>query len=97
MKELTVRTWHRALGKALALLFILQGASGLYLTVKYGWQPQALVQAEGLSDWISAVHYGGGGAGSVYRLVVGLGLLAQTLLGGIINLKIRARQKQTKP
>jgi len=41
----------------------------------------------------SALHHGGGVAGSVYRILLAVGILLQTLTGGLIFFKSRERSK----
>ena len=43
---------------------------------------------------LTKAHFGGGGVGHLYRLILGLGLAGMAASGGMIYLKIRARTRK---
>ncbi len=48
----------------------------------------------GLSgDIVMTIHHGGGTIGPIYRMLLGTGLLIQTLIGVVIFIKIRQRSR----
>jgi len=46
-----------------------------------------------ISVFFTDIHHGGGIAGSVYRILLAVGILLQTLTGGLIFFKSRGRSK----
>ena len=46
-----------------------------------------------LLDYLSIIHHGGGTAGMIYRLVVGIGLVWMALSGSMIYFRIQARNR----
>lgn len=50
------------------------------------------------SSWtksLELIHHGGGAIGTIYRLIVGTGLLLMAISGCMIFVKVRARTKKT--
>jgi hypothetical protein len=107
MKEADLRRWHRALGIIVALFIILQAGSGFFLSLSdlsasrtHGHEETygtGHAQEEGDSLWHDAlgfVHLGGGTIGTVYRLLLGFGIVVTAVSGGMIFFKIRARSKK---
>jgi hypothetical protein len=92
MKEATLRKMHRRLGIILALFVILQAASGFILSV-YELAPHG-AYGGGPPIWLRVVytlHFGLGGVGSIYRILLGLGLMVMALSGSSIYFKIKQR------
>jgi hypothetical protein len=109
MKEVNLRKWHRRFGIILALFIILQGGSGLLITLSdlipskshapTGPAVAATVADEEepfLEEAVDFIHFGAGTAGALYRIVLGAGILWMAISGGIIFFRIRARSKKTK-
>jgi len=88
MNELYLRTWHRRFGIVLALFVFLQAASGVVLNVEHFLDiPPLLVAAK-------ILHEGGGLAGTIYRTVLGLMLMAMAVSGSLIFFKVWRRTKK---
>ncbi|MEW6140307.1 MAG: hypothetical protein AB1733_18965 [Thermodesulfobacteriota bacterium] len=95
MKERILRRWHRHLGIILALFIIVQTGTGLFLTLGHLIVPHT--HEHGTSDtrdfWTTVsttamtLHHGGGPAGTTYRILLGAGILIQTVLGTLIFVK----------
>ena len=104
MKEADLRRWHRRLGIIVALFIILQTGSGFLLSLgelsvphthaNEGAYTPGHAHEEGESNWHKAlelIHYGGSTAGTIYRLVIGISLLAVAVSGSMIFFKMRSR------
>jgi hypothetical protein len=91
MNEAFLRKWHRRLGIGFAVFIFLQTLSGLILNL------EDLVDIAAVTRWASVLHRGGGEFGTLYRTVLGFGLLGMAISGGCIFLKIwqRTRKKGT--
>jgi len=88
MNEAYLRTWHRRFGIILALFVLLQAGSGVILNVDHFLDfPTLLVGA-------TVLHRGGGLAGTVYRTVLGLMLMAMAVSGSLIFIKVWRRTKK---
>ncbi len=106
MKELALRKWHRRMGIILALFIILQAGSGLLLSFSGLGSPHEHDEPiahehdehddEG-SRWLGTfknIHHGGGTAGNVYRIIIGVGTLGMALSGAAIFYQIKHRIKK---
>ncbi|MGD2125748.1 MAG: hypothetical protein PVG99_06680 [Desulfobacteraceae bacterium] len=104
MKEAQLRKWHRRIGITLSLFIILQAGSGLLISLSNLSIPHTHAQTEsvalherngeGEALWdqtLEFIHHGGGGSGTLYRILLGVGLVAMALSGSLIFFKIRAR------
>jgi hypothetical protein len=89
MDEVYLRKWHGRLGIFLALFILLQAASGVVLNL------EDLVESFGILGWANVFHRGGGDFGTVYRTLLGLGLMGMAASGSLIFYKIwhRTRKK----
>jgi len=109
MKEADLRSLHRAVGIIVAVFIIFQAGSGFVLSL--GGLPIGSTDAheealntghaheEGESVWHDAlefIHLGGGIVGTIYRLLLGLGIVATAVSGGMIFFSVRARKKKLK-
>ena len=88
MNEAYLRKLHRTMGIILALFIFLQAASGAMMALEHA------LNASGLFGVLTSLHYGGGLLGHLYRLILGLGLMAMAASGALIYLKIRARSQK---
>ncbi len=108
MKEVNLRKWHRNLGIAMALFIILQAGSGFLislsqLSVPHSHAGQATHGSshsgeEERSFWnedLGLLHHGGGTTGTIYRLVLGIGMMAMAVSGSMIFFRIRARTRKS--
>jgi hypothetical protein len=104
MKEVNLRTWHRCIGIILALFVILQAGSGLLISLgdlspsqSYAHSEPAVSSGgheEEEAPWheaIEFIHHGAGPAGTLYRIIIGIGILWMAISGGLIFFQIRAR------
>jgi hypothetical protein len=91
MNEAYLRKWHRRLGILFALFIFLQTLSGLILNL------EDLVDIAAVTSWSNVLHRGGGEFGTVYRSLLGWGLLGMAVSGSLIFYKIwqRTRKKST--
>jgi len=97
--ELKLRLWHRRVGIVLALFLVLQGLSGLLLSLegfseppaRAGGSVQVSEPESELQEVLEAVHFGGGPVGALYRLGLGLGLVWMAGSGATIYRRIRSR------
>jgi hypothetical protein len=107
MKEANLRKWHRNLGIAMALFIILQAGSGFLislgqLSVPHSHADQAThASGHGSGEGRSIrsggpafLHHGGGAAGTIYRLALGVGMTAMAVSGSMIFFRIRARTRK---
>lgn len=103
MEELDLRKLHRNVGIALAPLIILQGISGIFLSVDWllGYHrrvgeiirediPSLIVLWDKI---LVTIHYGFGIPGSPYHIALGIGLIWIVVSGIMIFFRIRARKK----
>jgi len=105
MKEKSLRKWHRYLGVVLAIFIIFQAGTGLFLNFGQLSIPHAHAQGtpsthdrpSTVSNTAMAIHHGGGFTGAIYRILVGTGILVQTVLGTLIYLRIRSRGRKWLP
>jgi uncharacterized iron-regulated membrane protein len=88
MNEAYLRKWHRRLGIGFAVFIFLQTLSGLILNL------EDLVDIAAVTRWSSVLHRGGGEFGTVYRSLLGLGLLGMAASGSLIFHKIRQRSQK---
>ena len=87
MNEAYLRKWHRFLGIILALFIFVQAATGALISLQFALKfPEPL-------EVLEILHTGGGLAGNIYRMLLGLGLMVMATSGALIYLKIRARTK----
>jgi len=107
MKETSLRKWHRNLGIAMALFIILQAGSGFLislgqLSVPHSHADQATHGASQSSgqersfwnEGLGFLHHGGGAIGTIYRLVLSVGMLVMAVSGSMIFFRIRARSRK---
>jgi hypothetical protein len=85
MNEANLRKWHRRLGIVLALFIGLQAASGVVLN------SESLSSLATLAVWGNVLHRGWGNYGTVYRWVLGLGLIGMAATGSLISYNIWRR------
>jgi hypothetical protein len=110
MKESVLRRWHRNLGILLALFIILQAGTGFLISLgefsalhsngHEDTHASSHGNNEGESLWhegLEFIHHGAGTAGSLYRILIGIGLLWMAVSGTIIFFKIRTRSKKGQP
>jgi hypothetical protein len=71
-----------------ALFIFLQTLSGLILNL------EDLVDLAAVTRWASALHRGGGEFGTVYRSLLGLGLLGMAFSGSLIFYNIWQRSQK---
>lgn len=90
MKELDLRKWHRTMGITLALFIVIQAGSGLLLSLE-DFLASIFPGAPAL---LTSIHTGGGGLGTFYRVLLGLGLVGMAASGSLIYSKIKARSGQ---
>jgi uncharacterized iron-regulated membrane protein len=88
MNEAYLRKWHRRLGIGFAVFIFLQTLSGLILNL------EDLVDIAAVARWSSVLHRGGGEFGTVYRSLLGLGLLGMVFSGSLIFYNIRQRSQK---
>ena len=107
MKVVNLRTWHRRIGIILALFIILQAGSGLLIGIgdlspsqSYAHTEPA-TSSEGSEEeelpWYGAlefIHHGAGLLGTLYRMIVGIGILWMTVSGSLIFFQMRKRSKK---
>ena len=85
MEEKSLRRMHRTVGIILALFILIQAVSGSIFSIealfgKY-W------------EIIHVIHYRFSQIGSIYRFILGMGIVWMSLSGIMIYMKIRARTK----
>ena len=88
MDEAYLRKWHRTMGIVLAFFIFLQAASGAMMALEFA------LNASGLFEVLTSIHYGGGFLGNIYRIILGLGLMGMAASGTLIYLKVRARTQK---
>jgi hypothetical protein len=81
MKEKTLRQIHRSAGVILAFFIIIQAFSGVLLSLH-------ILPAGSIPG---VIHFQLGIAGTLYRIILGIGILWMAFSGLWINMKIRAR------
>jgi len=108
VKEVNLRKWHRNLGIAMALFIILQAGSGFLVSLGQLSVPHSHADPathgsrqsgeEERSLWhegLVLLHHGGGETGTIYRLVLGVGMMAMAVSGSLIFFRIRARTRRS--
>jgi hypothetical protein len=88
MDEAYLRKWHRRLGIILAVFIFLQAASGVVLNL------EDLVESPGILGWANVFHRGGGDFITLYRTLLGLGLIGMAASGSMIFYKIWQRTRK---
>jgi hypothetical protein len=88
MNEAYLRTWHRRMGIILAFFIFLQASSGLMLNL------EDLFEITAMTRWSKVLHLGGGDIGTIYRTLLGLGLLGMAFSGSLIFYKIWQRTRK---
>jgi hypothetical protein len=88
MDEAYLRKWHRRLGIILAVFIFLQAASGVVLNL------EDLVEIPGVFGWANVFHRGGGDFITVYRTLLGLGLIGMAASGSLIFIKTWQRTRK---
>ena len=102
-----MRKWHRRIGIILALFIILQVGSGLLLTISEFSETSVHTSKEHAHDehsvqsfaWhttLGWVHHSKINLMAVYRILLGVGILAQTVIGVMIFIETRQRVKSRK-
>ncbi len=107
MKEANLRKWHRNLGILIALFIMIQTGSGFIislgqLSVPHSHADQTTHESnhnggEAPSFWnesLTFLHHGGGAMGTIYRLLLGVGMMAMAVSGSMIFFRIRARARK---
>jgi len=108
VKEINLRKWHRNLGIAMALFIILQAGSGFLISLGQFSVPHTHADQathgsnhsgeEERSLWnegLVLLHHSGGATGTIYRLMLGVGMMAMAVSGGMIFFRIRARTRRS--
>ena len=106
IKESVLRTWHQSPGISLALFIIFQTGSGFLSSLADFSAPHSHAledthasfheNNEGGSLWherLEFIHLGADIPGSLYRILIGLGLFWMAVSGIMIFFKIRTRFK----
>jgi hypothetical protein len=88
MNEVYLRKWHRRMGIILAVFIFFQAGSGVVLNL------EGLFESPGILGWANVFHRGGGDFGTVYRMVLGLGLMGMAASGSLIFYKIWQRTRK---
>ncbi len=83
-----LRKWHRRLGLVFVIFIFLQTLSGLVLNA------EDLFEIAAVTGWANGLHRGGGDFGTVYRTLLGLGLLGMAASGSLIYYKIWQRTRK---
>ena len=91
MKEVEVRKFHRTLGIIVVWFLAGQALTGLSLAA-LGMAPEGSFPL--LDKILGFLHTGWNPLGGIYRVLLGLGTLAQGLTGIIIFFMIRARTRK---
>lgn len=92
MKEASLRKFHRSLGVIIALFLAVQVITGMVFALsKFGSPPLFRVPM-----WVYSLHLGGGEAGNLYRVILGLTILIQGGSGLVIFIRSRARMIKAK-
>lgn len=107
MKAVDIRIWHRRIGIIVALFLILQAGSGLLIGLGALNPSQSHAHSEPAvssggheeaeSPWHEAlefIHHGAGTAGTLHRIIIGIGILWMAISGGLIFFQTRARSKK---
>ena len=86
LKEKQLRQGHHYAGIPLAIFIILQSATGVVLSMEdlFGGYWEGIIRD---------IHYRFGYIGSIYRIVLGMGILWMAISGIMIFIRIRARTK----
>jgi hypothetical protein len=85
MKEADLRKYHRSIGITIAVFVFFQAFTGLLLSVEH------IFSHINQLEFAHLIHFGGGLAGNIYRIVLALGLLFMAGTGSWIYFKIRSR------
>ncbi|MFH1501843.1 MAG: hypothetical protein ABIG03_02220 [Candidatus Eisenbacteria bacterium] len=107
VKETTLRRWHRVAGIFLALLIVVQAVSGLVIafnaSFRFHHDVSALLDARDAHalhyawDYVFMdIHYGGGVAGAIYHIAVGVGLVWIVWTGALIYFRGVRRSRQAR-
>lgn len=100
MKEITLRTWHRRAGALVGALLALQALTGFWMSSESALGTLGLIESsfEAHSPYVLSLraHHGGGLAGALYRVALGLGTLWMAGSGAWILARIRARRREAK-
>lgn len=107
MKQSDMRKLHRNIGIIIAVFIVLQAGSGLLITIaefseasetpvsssaehEYEEHEQDTSTLRAALGWI---HYDSSAVMSTYRILLGIGILVQTIIGGMMFFDIRRRLK----
>lgn len=104
MRQSTMRKWHRWIGIAIALFIFFQAGSGMLITgSEFDGSPAhnegdhqhddtAVEKSSVWHEFLEGVHHGGGNLMNLYRLLLGIGILAQTVIGLMIFIGLKRRR-----
>ena len=87
MKESDLRKWHRTAGMILVIFIAVQVVTGVVLSL------EDLI-GEYWGGFIHELHYGSRYIGSIYRIILGIGLGWMIASGVMIYRNIRSRMKR---
>jgi uncharacterized iron-regulated membrane protein len=88
MTEASLRKWHRRLGLGFVSFIVLQALTGMILNF------EDIFEIVAVTTWSNVLHRAGGNFGTVYRTLLGLGLLFMAVSGSLIFYKIRQRTRK---
>ena len=107
MKESDLRKWHRRVGITITVFILLQAGSGFLISLGGLSTPHSHAHTESVgpvgsearegSLWhesLEFIHHGAGAVGSVYRILLGAGILWMALTGSAIFFRMRARSQK---
>ena len=108
MNQSNMRKWHRSIGIIIALFIIFQAGSGLLITIsEFGDTPahsskghEHAEQGERASTWhavLGWIHHGDSSLMAIYRILLGVGILVQTIIGAMLFFHLRHRVKSRQP
>ena len=108
MNQSDMRKWHRSIGIIIALFIIFQAGSGLLITISEfddtlphsSKGHEHAEQGEGASAWhamLGWIHHGDSSLMATYRILLGVGILAQTIIGVLLFFNLRRRIKSRQP
>ncbi len=105
MKEITLRKYHRTIGIILAFFIFLQIGSGVALILDY-WigkllEKNQVSSSSGTKEELESsfvkvmdfIHFKGGGvAGGIYRVIIGVGMMGLVISGSMVFFMIQTRR-----
>jgi hypothetical protein len=97
MKETGLRLWHARTGLLVAFFILLQTLTGVILGfLRWMRTVEVLPDQVGYTGWaglLRQIHYGAWPLGTIYHLLLGLGLIWMVFSGGWIFLQMRNRRR----